>query len=424
VKLNRKLARVYLPLLQPARYKAAYGGRGGGKSQFFAEQLIIECLDFKSTLGLCVRETQLSLKQSSKRLIEDKIRELGVGSEFHVWQDRIETPGDGVLIFQGMQDHNAESVKSFEGFRRAWIEEAQKFSLRSLTLLRPTIRAPGSQIWASWNPNRKSDAVDMFFRGGAPVPGAIVVNANWYDNPWFPKELEDERQIDLTRFADRYAHIWEGEYAKAFEGAYFAKELLAARNEGRIGFVPRDPLLTIRAYCDIGGAGAKADAFAIWVVQFVNDEIRILNYYEAIGQTLGMHADWLRSQDYRNAEVILPHDGTNTNNVTGWKYADHWRDAGFETRVIENQGMGAAMQRIEAVRRVFSSCRFNETTTEAGREALGFYHEKRDTDRNVGLGPDHDWSSHGADAFGLMAIDYQKPAKMSKEINVPDAGYV
>lgn len=126
-----------------------------------------------------------------------------MGHAFKVWHDRIETPGGGVIVFQGMADHTAELVKSFEGFQRAWIEEAQALSNRSLTLLRPTIRAAGSELWASWNPRRKSDAVDDFFRSGK-VPGTIMVRANWRDNPWFPAELEAERQIDLARFPERY----------------------------------------------------------------------------------------------------------------------------------------------------------------------------------------------------------------------------
>ena len=420
--LNRDVAEIFTPLIDPKRYKAAWGGRGSGKSQFFAEQLLIDAIVNKGLLGLCVRETQLSLKQSSKRLIENKIHEMGITQEFKIWQDRIETPGDGVFIFQGMQEHNSDSIKSFEGFQRCWIEEAQNFSNRSLTLLRPTIRAPGSQIWASWNPRRKSDAVDQFFRG-APVDGAIVVKANWQDNPWFPKELEAERQIDLIRYPDRYDHIWEGEYAKALEGAYFAKELLDARRDGRIGFVAADPLLSRRVYIDIGGSGAKSDAWAMWVVQFVNDEIRVLNYYESVGQSLSFHVAWLRDNGYQKAELILPHDGLHHDPI-GKTYQDHLEDAGFKVKAIKNQGQGAAMQRIEALRRLFPRIRFNETTTVPGIEALGFYHERRDETRQVGLGPDHDWSSHGADSFGLMAIDYEKPLKLEKLLKIPNAGYV
>lgn len=363
-------------------------------------------------LALCVRETQRSLAQSSKRLLETKIAQLGVGREFRIWNDRIETPGDGVMVFQGMQDHTAESVKSFEGFKRAWIEEAQAFSQRSLTLLRPTIRATGSEIWASWNPRRKTDAVDQFFRH-EPVPGAIVVRSNWQDNPWFPKELDAERRLDLDRFPDRYPHIWEGEYAKALEGAYFAKELAQAKADKRICKVAADPLLPIRAYWDIGGAGATADAMAIWVVQFVDREIRVLDYIEGVGQVLAYYVNELRNRKWGGAKCFLPHDGVNANNITGKRYEDHLRDAGFDVTVIKNQGQGAAMMRIEAARRLFPRIWFNEEPTEPGREALGFYHERRDETRGHGMGPEHDWSSHAADAFGLMCVGYEEPKKLT-----------
>lgn len=376
-------------------------------------------------LALCCRETQKSLTQSSKRLLETKIQDLGVGYAFKVWQERIETPGDGIIVFQGMQDHNAESVKSFEGFKRAWIEEAQAFSNRSLTLLRPTIRAIGSEIWASWNPRRKSDAVDEFFRGGEKIPGSVVVESNWRDNPWFPAELEAERQIDLARYPDRYDHIWEGGYAKALEGAYFARELAKAKADGRIGRVARDPLLPVRAVFDLGGSGATADAMAIWIVQWVGQAINVLDYFEGVGQVLGYYTDWLRKNNYADAICILPHDGINENNILGKRYADHLSEAGFNVPTpIPNQGRGAAMMRIEAARRLFSQVWFNEATTEAGREALGFYHERKDEHRNVGLGPDHDWSSHGADAFGLMCIAYEKPTKQVKELVIPSFGAV
>ena len=401
-------AKVFEPLLVPSRYKGAWGGRGSGKSHFFGELLVERCLLERGTLAVCIRETQKTLAQSSKRLIEAKIQALKVGSQFKVFHDKIQTPGDGLIIFQGMQDHTAESIKSLEGFQVAWIEEAQQFSARSLQLLRPTIRAEGSEVWASWNPQRKSDAVDEFLRTRKP-DNAIVVEANWRDNPWFPSVLDDERRLDQHRHPDRYDHIWEGGYAKAFEGAYFAAALGEARAGGRIGKVAADPLLPLRAFFDLGGSGASADAMAIWIVQWAGREVRVLDYIEGQGQVLAYYVNELRSKGYDKAICYLPHDGVNENNVTGKKYQDHLADAGFDVEVIKNQGKGAAMMRVEAVRRIFPQCWFNEATTESGLEALGYYHEKKDEQRDVGLGPSHDWSSHCADSFGLMAIAYEEP---------------
>ena len=413
--LDIQTNRAFTPLLQPARYKGAYGGRGSGKSHFFAEMLVDQCLDHNGMLAVCIREVQKSLAQSSKRLIESKIAALGVGSGFKIFADKIATPGDGLIIFQGMRDHTAESIKSLEGFKRAWIEEAQSLSARSLTLLRPTIRAKGSELWASWNPTRKSDAIDDFLRARKPK-NAIVVQANWRDNDWFPRELEDERRLDLALYPERYDHIWEGDYAKAFDGAYYARQLNAARLEGRIGKVARDPLLPIRAVFDLGGSGARADAMAIWLVQWAGQEIRVLDYIEGIGQVLAHYVNELRSRGYQNAVCILPHDGVNENNITGKRYEDHLRDAGFEVVVVPNQGRGAAAMRIEAVRRIFPRVWFNEATTEAGRDALGYYHERKDETRRVGLGPDHDWSSHAADSFGLMAVAYEDPSRAGAQL--------
>lgn len=409
--LKLETPRVFAPLLQPARYKGAYGGRGSGKSHFFAERVVVESITFPGLRTVCIRESLRSLKESSKLLIEDKIQALGVGNQFRVLNDRIETPGDGVVIFAGMQDHTAESIKSLEGFSRAWLEEAQAISERSLSLLRPTIRRPGSEIWASWNPRRKVDAIDQFLRVKKP-DGAIVVKANWRDNPWFPQVLEDERKHDLELYPDRYEHTWEGDYAKAFDGAYFSKQLSEAKNQGRIGRVSADPLLPIRACWDLGGSGARADAMAIWLCQWVAREIRVLDYIEGVGQPLEYYVNELRRRKYADCICILPHDGVKAaDNVwTGKRYMDHLRDAGFDVpEPIPNQGTGAAMMRVEAARRLFPQIWFNETTTEDGRNALGFYHEKKDDARNFGLGPDHDWSSHAADAFGLMCVAYEVP---------------
>ena len=310
-KLRILTAEAFEPLLHPARYKGAWGGRGSGKSHFFAGLMIEEALRMPGYRAVCIREVQKSLKQSAKRLLEDKLQDFGLGEAqgFKVFREVIETPGDGVITFTGMQDHTADSVKSLEGFDRAWVEEAQSLSDRSMSLLRPTIRKEGSELWFSWNPQRATDPVDMMLRGATTPTGAKVVRSNWSDNPWLPKVLEQERRDCMDATPERYGHIWEGEYATVLEGAYFAKHLTEAQLEGRIGFVARDPLAKTYACWDIGGTSGKSDATAIWIVQFIGTEVRVLDYYEAVGQPFDAHVYWLRSSGYEDAMCVLPHDG-------------------------------------------------------------------------------------------------------------------
>jgi phage terminase large subunit len=176
----------------------------------------------------------------------------------------------------------------------------------------------------------------------------------------------------------------------------------------------------VKAFFDIGGAGHSSDAMAIWIAQFVGREIRLLDYIEGVGQPLAYCAHELRRRGWNDVIVYLPHDGVATNNITGKRYIDHWTEAGFECGTpIKNTGAGAAMMRIEAARRVFPRCWFNESTTEAGRDALGYYHERQDEKRSIGLGPEHDWSSHAADAFGYMAIAYEEPPVKSAAFRRP-----
>jgi phage terminase large subunit len=406
-------AAVFEPLLAPSRYKGADGGRGSGKSHFFAGLLIEDALAEPGETGeglraVCIREVQKDLAQSSKALIEAKLRDFGLGERqgFKVFRDVIQTPKDGLVIFKGMQDYTADSIKSLENFKRAWWEEAQSATAHSLNLLRPTIRAPGSQLWFSWNARRKTDPVDLMFKGPQVPTGAVYVRANWRDNPWLTPELEQERLDCLRMQPDQYQHIWEGDYIAASAGAYYAKSLNEAREQGRISVVAADPLMTFRAVWDIGGTGAKADACAVWIVQYVGQQVRVLDYYEAVGQPLSAHVDWLRSRGYGKALCVLPHDGAQHDKVHKVSYESALRDAQFDVRTVPNMGAGAATKRIEAARRVFPQVWFNAATTEAGRDALGWYHEKRDEARGIGLGPEHDWASHGADAFGLMAVDY------------------
>ncbi len=432
--LNIPTAEAFAPLLVPARDKGAFGGRGSGKSHFFAGLMIEDCLAEPGDTGeglrsVCIREVQKDLAQSAKLLIETKLNDFGLGDAdgFKVYRDVIRTPGDGILIFKGMNDYSADSIKSLEGFKRAWWEEAHGATATSIGLLRPTMRAPGSQMWWSWNPRRKKDPVDVMLRGPELPTGAIVVRASWRDNPWFTAELQQERRDCLRMTPDQYGHIWDGDYISIVDGAYYARSLADARANGQMGRLNRDKMFRMRVYADIGGTGLRADAAAWVVCQFVAREIRVLNYCEGQGQELSYYVNWLTAQGYTPdcTDIFLPHDGAQGDKVFATSYEKALRDAGYHVRVIPNQGKGAAMKRVEAGRRLFPQIYFDDAKTAALTEALGWYHEKKDEKREIGLGPEHDWASHGADAFGLMCSAYEPPrASLAQTVNVPNFGAV
>ena len=229
--LHIRTAEVFEPLLKPARYKGAHGGRGSGKSHFFAElwleENIAEKLDF-----VCLRETLKSLEFSVKKLLEAKVQAFNAGAYFEIQDRRILSKSGGVTIFEGMQNHTADSIKSLEGFDRAWFEEAQNASDNSLTILRPTIRKPGSQMWFGWNPKNDTDAIDTFLRGANPPKDAVIVQANYSDNPWLPAELRAEMEHDMRAMtvgtdaqrkaaAAKFDWIWRGGYRKAGDALVF-----------------------------------------------------------------------------------------------------------------------------------------------------------------------------------------------------------
>ena len=244
-------------MLQASRYKGCHGGRGSGKSHFFAELLIETCI-LRKTSAVCIRETQKSIKESVKRLLEQKIEDMGVGSLFEVMDTMIRCKNGGQIIFQGMQNHTAESIKSLEGYDIAWVEEAQSLSQRSLDLLRPTIRKENSEIWFSWNPRLPTDPVDALLRGDEIPPGAVVIEANFMDNPFFPGVLSEEMEYDKKRDRDKYEHVWLGCYEKSSEARVFknwqVKEFEAP--EGTVfrlgadwGYA-KDPSVLVRCYID------------------------------------------------------------------------------------------------------------------------------------------------------------------------------
>ena len=255
--LQIKTPRWGLPLLNPARYKGAHGGRGSGKSHFFAEMLLEEHIADQTQSSVCVREIQRSLNQSVKRLLENKISEMNAGAYFEVQDALIKSKrGPGLIIFQGMQNHTADSIKSLEGYDRAWVEEAQSLSQRSLDLLRPTIRKPGSQLWFTWNPSQESDPVDLLLRGDNPPKDATVIQVNYSDNPWFPDVLREEMEYDQKRDPDKYRHVWLGGYltnseARVFRNwrvEEFESDVNAVLRFGADWGFATDPTVLVRCY--------------------------------------------------------------------------------------------------------------------------------------------------------------------------------
>lgn len=207
------------PLLAPARYKGAWGGRGSSKSHGFASMAVIAVKSGKRVV--CLREIQRSIADSVKQLIEDKILAADLGEEFDITEHEIRhTSTGGLIIFRGLQNHTAMSIKSLEGFEVAWVEEAQTISQKSLDILTPTIRAPGSELWFSWNPVNDTDPIDVFLRSNPPE-GSIVIRVNYTDNPWFPDSLRQDMERDKARDPEKFQHVWCGAYQGKSEARVF-----------------------------------------------------------------------------------------------------------------------------------------------------------------------------------------------------------
>lgn len=403
-----------------ARYRGAWGGRGSGKTRTFAKMTAVRG-DIAATEGkqgviLCAREFQNSLEDSSFAEVKAAILsdpylatrwEIGATFIRHVTR-KVE------YVFRGLR-HNRESLKGLARILIAWPDEAEQITEESWQILIPTVREDGSELWLTWNRASERSATNQRFIENA-TEDMKIVRLNWSDNKWFPDVLNEERLRDQEARPDDYGHVWEGEYKVSFKGSYYANYLTAAEvcQPKRITTVSRDPLMTVRAYWDIGGTGQKADATAVWIVQFVGQNINILDHYEAVGQPLSTHVAWLRKNGYDDALCILPHDGINHEKIYKVTYESALREAGFQVRTIPNQGAGAALLRVEAMRRLFPRMWFNEDTTASGRAALRAYREKWSEERDVGLGPLHDWASNSADAAGLMAIDYEMPKAGAK----------
>lgn len=405
--------------LGEADVRGAFGGRGSAKTRSFAKMLAVRGVMFAqagiSGVIVCGREFQNSLADSSFAEVKMAIlEEPWLAANYEVGEKYIRTKDGRVsFLFIGLR-RSLGSVKSTARILILWVDEAEPVSEYAWQIVEPTIRDEGSELWVTWNPERENSATDKRFRRGT-IDRAKIVELNWRDNPFFPARLNRVRQRFKRDNPEDYDWIWEGKYRTHYAGAYYSKHLLKAEHQGRIGAVDFEPLMSVRTYHDLAGNSDKADAYVIWVCQFVDLEIRVLGHYETEGQSPQYHVQWLRDwckdHEVARCHIGLPHDGAQQQIDTSWQAI--WRKAGDEDvkfdvpAPVKSGGKGAAMDRVRAAQLHFHRVRFDAEHTKTGRQALAAYHEKRsDDERNVGLGPEHDWSSHSADAFGLMCVDY------------------
>ena len=417
IELPPKLKPVFLG---KADVRGSYGGRGSAKTRTFAKMSAVRAYMWSQAgvegIILVARQHLNSLDDSSMAEIKLAIKsEPWLAEHFDIGEKYIRTK-DGRIsyTFAGL-DRNLDSIKSKSHILLCWVDEAEPVTETAWIKLIPTIREEESELWVTWNPERDGSPADNRFRKTTD-PLYKVVEMNWRDNQKFPEKLNRERLRDKENNPDQYDHIWEGGYKTVIEGSYFSEQLIKAKEENRIGVVAPDELMTFKAFADIGGTGRRSDNFVFWICQFVGKQILCVNHYEVTGQPSKSHLTWLRDNGYTpgNTTIWLPHDGDTNDKVFDINYQSAFQKAGYKAEIVPNQGAGAAMSRVEVARRVFPNVWFDADKTKAGRDALAWYHEKIDENRKVGLGPDHDWSSHSADAFGMMCMVYEMEGKQTK----------
>lgn len=382
-------------LFEPARYKVAHGGRGSAKSWGFARALLILAAQ-KPIRVLCTREVQRSIKDSVHKLLSDQIEGLGLGKLYDILATEIRCKNGSEFIFAGLSTQTVESIKSFEGIDIVWVEEAQAVSKRSWDVLTPTIRKPGSEIWVSFNPELETDETYRRFVLTPPV-GAVVAQLNWRDNPWFPEELEAERQDTLKRDPESYDNIWEGVPRRSVSGAIFAKEIDRAYLEGRVRPVPYDPKLKVHTVWDLGWN----DSTSILFVQKSTSEIRVIDFIEDSHRTLDEYAAMIKLRLWNFGTHYLPHDGDAKEFRTGKTAREILSTQLGAVQIVPNIGVE---QGIKAARMLFGQVYFDETKAQPLLEHLKRYRRNIPTTTDEPTSPVHDEHSHSADAFRYLAV--------------------
>lgn len=407
--LNLQTVRAEFPehlafLFEPHRYKVLYGGRGGGKSWAIADALLLLAAKKKLRI-LCTRELQKSIKDSSYKLLCDRIEVLGLRNAYEITLTSIRCiVTESEFIFEGLRS-NPDTVRSFEGIDIAWVEEAHRISKNSWEILIPTLRKEGSEIWVSFNPELETD--ETYKRLVIDPPStAIVKKVNWSDNPFFPEVLRQEMEELKRKDKDAWLNVWEGHCRQTLEGAVYANELRDATQAGRICRVPYDPTKPVHTFWDIGWS----DSTAIWFAQAIGFDYRVLRYYEANHRTINHFLREMQGFKYVYGNDYLPHDAASTNIAAGGRTIEGLlRAAGRKVIVLDRTSIAVG---INAARTIFPNCYFDETNCADGLQCLRRYRYEWDEDnRTFSRTPVHDEWSHGADAFRSLAMSLQEKKK-------------
>ena len=390
-------------LFKPARYKVLYGGRGGAKSWGIAKALLIIGLN-RPIRVLCAREYQNSIKDSVHKLLSDQIVQMGMTGHYEITQAAIRGSNGTEFSFIGLKN-NINNIKSYEGCDVCWVEEAVTVSRLSWNVLIPTIRKEGSEIWISFNPELETDETYQRFVVNPP-DDCVVQKINWSDNKWFPETLKLEKDSLLARDPIAYATVWEGVCRQTVDGAIFAREMQQAELDGRITRVTYDPVKPVHVVFDLGWA----DSTALWFVQFIGMETRLIRYIEDSQQTISHYLSLMQSYGYVYDTLWLPHDAQNKTLASNGRSIEQIvRNAGFKTRVIERTPIADS---INAARTIFGNCWFDRENCADGLACLRHY--RYDVDPDTGQfsrAPLHDQYSHGADAFRYIGLMVNEPKR-------------
>jgi len=390
-----------------ARYRYAWGGRGGAKTRAFALMTAIYGYKFGNSGRegqlLCAREFMNSLSESSFEEIKMAIRSVDWLDDYYEIGDRYIRSKDRRIsyTFSGLR-HNLDSIKSKARILLCWVDEAESVSEAAWRKLIPTVREEDSELFVTWNPESKESATHKRFRENPPANGKGV-EINWNDNPWFPDVLNQERLDDLKNRPDTYQHIWEGDFLIHVEGAYYAKEMLKAANDERITRVPHNPATAVITAWDLG----LSDTTAITFMQKVGQEIRIIDSYENSGYGLDHYVGVLQQRGYNYSQHILPHDVRVRELGTGKSRLEVLRNLGLNNITVAP--MLSVDDGIQAVRSMIPMCWFDETKCERLIDALRQYSRGWDDNGKTWKSkPLHDWSSHFADSFRYLAVGMRR----------------